>query len=83
MYELSMGSLNIKAFDLAGQLAKRSLWEQFFPLLNGIIFMVDASDPLRIEEAKVELDVCPSGPPKFHPSDYLNLSPLGIPSRTS
>jgi len=55
MYELSLNGLTIKAFDMAGQISKRVLWEQFFPILDGIIFLVDASDSNRLEESKTEL----------------------------
>ena len=59
MYELKYNNLTICAYDLAGQITKRRVWEQFFPIVDGIVFMVDASDKQRFEEAKNELQVWP------------------------
>lgn len=57
--ELKMGNLRLNTFDLGGHESARKLWTEFFPTVDGIIFLVDSADPSRFPEAKKELhDVC-------------------------
>lgn len=37
----------------------RKVWPNYFPVLDGIVFIVDAHDKWRLEDAKAELDVSP------------------------
>lgn len=55
--ELVMGKVRFKAFDLGGHAAARKIWKNYFPNLDGIIYMVDAADPKRFEESKKELQM--------------------------
>jgi ADP-ribosylation factor related protein 1 len=42
----------IMMWDLGGQLKMRSMWERYYDEADGVIFIVDAADPDRFEEAR-------------------------------
>lgn len=45
-------SVRLNFWDLGGQKALRKLWQKYYAESHAIMFVVDAADPERIEEAK-------------------------------
>merc|ERR1711879_532694 len=54
--ELIMGQIRFKAYDLGGHQGARKLWKDYFATIDGIVYIVDALDQSRFDEAKKELD---------------------------
>ncbi|XP_071818779.1 ADP-ribosylation factor-like protein 6 [Apostichopus japonicus] len=50
-------AVNFTVFDMSGQGKYRNLWEHYYKDAEGIIFVLDSSDKLRMVVAKEELDL--------------------------
>lgn len=50
-------NVSFTAFDMSGQGRYRDLWEHYYKECEGIIFVVDSSDRLRLAVVRDELDL--------------------------
>ncbi|KAK0415830.1 hypothetical protein QR680_012144 [Steinernema hermaphroditum] len=51
----SAGNMLFSSFDMSGQSKYRSLWENYYAACEGIVFVVDSNDRLRMAVARDEL----------------------------
>eukprot|EP00922_Rhytidocystis_sp_ex-Travisia-forbesii_P054061 GHVS01080206.1.p1 GENE.GHVS01080206.1~~GHVS01080206.1.p1 ORF type:complete len:193 (+),score=28.06 GHVS01080206.1:146-724(+) len=54
--ELLVGKLRLKTYDLGGHETARRIWKDYFAAVDAIVFMVDATDRDRFNEAREELN---------------------------
>jgi len=54
--ELKMGNIRFNTFDLGGHETARKIWKDYFPAVDGIIFLIDASDVKRFDTVAQELE---------------------------
>lgn len=54
--EVTIGNIRFNSYDLGGHLQARKTWQEYCGTVDGIIFMVDASDASRMQEARKELE---------------------------
>lgn len=57
LYSISDQNVGFTAFDMSGQGRYRELWENYYKDCEGIIFVIDSSDKLRLAVVKDELDL--------------------------
>ena len=53
--ELKMGNIRLNTFDLGGHQTARKIWDNYFPAVDAILFLVDSCDVKRFPEVKEEL----------------------------
>jgi len=63
MKKVNKGNVTIKLWDIGGQPRFRSMWERYCRGVNAIVFVVDAADPEKFDQAKKELHDLLSKPP--------------------
>ena len=60
--EFTKNGLSFTVFDMSGQGRYRNLWEHYYKEVGGIIFVIDATDQIRMCVAKDELDALLGAP---------------------
>jgi len=53
--EIKIADVTLAAHDLGGHTAARQVWRTYMAKIDGIVYMVDASDMARLAESKKEL----------------------------
>uniref|UniRef100_A0A9J2PU74 ADP-ribosylation factor-like protein 6 n=1 Tax=Ascaris lumbricoides TaxID=6252 RepID=A0A9J2PU74_ASCLU len=53
--KFTSSNMSFSAYDMSGQGKYRNLWETYYKEVDGVIFVVDSSDRLRIAVARDEL----------------------------
>lgn len=56
MEEVVVGNVTVKAWDLGGHEAVRTLWTQYELAADAIVFVIDSADRARLKEARNELE---------------------------
>merc|ERR1712070_788304 len=54
--KMDVNNCRVIFWDLGGQVRMRSIWEKYFAEAHGIIYVIDAADEERMEEARLALE---------------------------
>ena len=54
--EITIGNITFNTFDLGGHKEARKTWENYNGMVDGIVYLIDAADSMRLKESKDELD---------------------------
>ncbi|KAI8802398.1 ADP-ribosylation factor family-domain-containing protein [Cladochytrium replicatum] len=49
---VDIGGVRLKFWDLGGQRELRSIWDKYYSECHGIVFVIDATDPERLDEVQ-------------------------------
>ena len=52
--ELSIGRIRFTTFDLGGHYQARRVWQEYYPAVDAIIFLIDSADRARFCPASAE-----------------------------
>ena len=66
MRQLRKGNITIKVWDLGGEPRFRGMWERYCRGVNVIVYVVDATDIEKLDEAKHELHLLLRKPQTAH-----------------
>jgi GTP-binding protein SAR1 len=54
--EFTLDNLVLKTYDVGGHIQVRKVWQDYFPIANGIVFLLDVANRERFGEARAELN---------------------------
>lgn len=54
--EIEIGNMKVNTIDLGGHKTVRKVWRDYFPKIDAIIYLIDAANPERFEESKIEFE---------------------------
>lgn len=55
MEQAKLDKLSLTAYDLGGMTQQRRIWKDYFPVIDAIVFVVDARDTERFPDVAKEL----------------------------
>ncbi|AKU37472.1 GTP-binding protein [Scale drop disease virus] len=54
--QLTIAGITFSTFDLGGHIQARRMWQNYFHVVDAIVYIVDCADLTRLTEAKIEFD---------------------------
>lgn len=78
-----IGNLTLTLVDMGGHEGVREIWEEYAASVDAIVFVVDAADRGRMEEARFELNRVLSFPGEFQTPVLVLGNKVDIPSACS
>lgn len=80
---VTVNKKRLKIWDVGGNDKQRPLWKSYLRRCDGIIFVVDSSDEIRMEEAKHELLAIEKSPGMTHVPIVILANKQDIPGALS